>query len=327
MIDPVELGKQMAAIVREATSPLVERIAELEKALSDSPAPAAPEIDVGAIAKAAAELIPAPKDGADADMEALKSHLEDLVKAIPAPKDGESVTVDDVAPLIQSEVEKAVSKIPAPKDGKSITVDDVKPVLANLVSEAVKEIPAPKDGVDGKDADMAELKLHVHELVNNIRLPAPPSVDEVAAVFERRFSDLTLSWERQARDTFEKAADRMPVPKDGRDALPLDSFDMELAEDGRTLTLKMQAGDTVMEKSLRIATVLDRGPFRGEEKYERGDAVTHGGSLWIAQVDGPEGAPGLGGKGWRLAVKKGRDGKDLRDNASSADTSKGVSVK
>lgn len=92
MIDPVEFGKQMAAIVREATSPLVERIAELEKALSDSPAPAAPEIDVGEIAKAAAELIPAPKDG-------------------------KSVTADDVRPILAEMVESAAKAIPAPKDG------------------------------------------------------------------------------------------------------------------------------------------------------------------------------------------------------------------
>lgn len=274
MIDPVEFGKQMAAIVREATGPLLERIDALEKELAGIPEPVVPvEIDTAAIAKEAASLMP------------------------------------------------------APKDGESVTIDDVKPLVEELVDAAVKALPPPKDGEDGKDADMAELKLHLAELVKHVNLPAPPSVDEVAAVFERRFSDLTLSWERQARDTFEKAVDRMPVPKDGRDALPLDSFDMELAEDGRTLTLKMHAGDTVMEKSLRISTVLDRGPYRGEEKYEKGDAVTHGGSLWIAQVDDPEGAPGLGGKGWRLAVKKGRDGKDLRDNASSADTSKGVSVK
>lgn len=286
MIDPVEFGKQMAAIVREATAPLVKRISELEKALSDVPrgidvdavaksaaalipAPADPEIDVDAIAKAAAELIPAPKDGADADMNALKSHLEDLVK----------------------------------------------------------DLPVPKDGADGKDADMAELKLHLAELVKHVNLPAPPSVDEVAAVFERRFSDLTLSWERQARDTFEKAVDRMPAPKDGRDALPLDSFDLSLAEDGRTVTVKMQAGETVLEKSLKIASVIDRGPYKSQSGYESGDAVTHGGSLWIAQQDAPDGAPGMGGKGWRLAVKKGRDGKDLRDNAGTVDPSKGVSIK
>src|SRR5690625_730682 len=279
MIDPVEFGKQMAAIVREATAPLVERIAELEKALSDAPAPAAPEIDVGAIAKAAAELIPAPKDG-------------------------KSVTADDVRPILAEMVDSAVNAIPVPKDGKD-----------------------GKDGTDGKDADMAELKLHLAELVKHVNLPTSPSVDEVAAVFERRFSDLTLSWERQARDTFERAVDRMPVPKDGRDALPLESFDLTLSEDGRTLTVKMQAADGVVNKSIRVASIIERGIYKAACDYEKGDAVTHGGSIWIAQQDAPEGAPGMGGKGWRLAVKKGRDGKDLRDNSSTADTTKGVSVK
>lgn len=276
MIDPVEFGKQMAAIVREATAPLLQRIDQLEKALAAVPAPAAPEIDTEAIAKAAAELIP------------------------------------------------------APKDGESVTADDVRLILAEMVDSAVKAIPAPKNSADGKDADMAELKLHLAELVKHVQLPSPPSVDEVAAVFERRFSDLALSWERQARDTFERAVDRMPTLKDGRDgrdALPLDSFDLILGEDGRTITVKMQAGDTLVEKSLRIAAVIDRGTYKSDRPYERGDGVSHGGCFWIAQTDEPEGAPGLGGKGWRLAVKKGRDGKDLRDSASTADPSKGVSIK
>ena len=238
MIDPVEFGRQMASIVREATGPLLERIDALEKRLAAMPEPVAPvEIDIDAIAKEAASLMPAPKDG-DSLVE-LKSHLAELVKQIET-----------------------------------------------------------------------------------------PTVDEVAAVFERRFSDLTLSWERQARDTFEKAADRMPIPKDGRDAIPLDSFDLALSEDGRTLTVKMQAADGVVEKSIRVASIIDRGIYnKAAGDYEKGDAVTHGGCLWIAQQDAPEGAPGMGGKGWRLAVKKGRDGKDLRDNASTADTTKGVSVK
>lgn len=274
MIDPVEFGKQMAAIVREATVPLLHRISELEKSLASQPSAqeVADSVDVAAIARAAAELVP------------------------------------------------------APKDGESVTVDDVKPLVAEMVDAAVRALPPPKDGEDGKDADMADLKLHLAELVKNIQLPSPPSVDEVAAVFERRFSDLTLSWERQARDTFEKAVDRMPSPKDGRDALPLESFDLSLAEDGRTVTVKMQAGDTVLEKSLKIASVIDRGAYKSQSEYECGDAVTHGGSLWIAQQDSPEGAPGMGGKGWRLAVKKGRDGKDLRDNSSSLDKSKGVKI-
>ncbi len=295
MIDPVEFGKAMGAIVREATAPLIARIEQLEKALSAQTIPSADEvaarIDLGALAKSAAEMVHPTKD---ADMEALKEHISELVKAIPAPADGQSVTVEDVAPLIREEVAKAVAEVPP---------------------------PAP-----GKDADMEALRAHLGDLVKGIQLPTVPTIDEVAATFERRFSDLTLSWERQARETFDKAADRMPIPKDGRDALPLECFDLALGEDGRTVTVKMQAGDVVVEKSVKIASVIDRGVFSAEKSYEQGDGTTYGGCYWIAQKDAPAGVPG-GSDDWRLAVKKGRDGKDLRDSASKHDPSKGVKIR
>lgn len=313
MIDPVEFGKAMGAIVREATAPLIARIEQLEKALVEQVIPSAEDvvarIDLEALAKSAASLVPKPQD---ADMDALKSHLDEMVKAIPAPADGQSVTAEDVAPMIREEVAKAVAEVPPAKDGQSVTVEDVRPLLAELVDSAVKALPAPQKG---QDADMDALRAHLGDLVKGIQLPSVPTIDEVAATFERRFSDLTLSWERQARETFDKAADRMPIPKDGRDALPLESFDLALGEDGRTVTVKMQAGDVVVEKSVKIASVIDRGVFSAEKSYEQGDGTTYGGCYWIAQKDAPAGVPG-GSDDWRLAVKKGRDGKDLRDNAS-----------
>ncbi|HCF5688186.1 TPA: hypothetical protein NIH14_001866 [Pseudomonas aeruginosa] len=324
MIDPVEFGKAMGAIVREATAPLIARIEQLEKALSAQTIPSADEvaarIDLGALAKSAAEMVPPPQD---ADMEALKEHLSELVKAIPAPSDGQSVTVEDVAPLIREEVAKAVAEVPPAKDGESVTVDEVRPILADLVGKAVADLPPP---APGKDADMEALRAHLGDLVKGIQLPTVPTIDEVAATFERRFSDLTLSWERQARETFDKAADRMPIPKDGRDALPLECFDLALGEDGRTVTVKMQAGETLIEKSVKIASVMDRGVYSSEGSYEKGDGTTYGGCYWIAQKDAPGGAPGAS-PDWRMAVKKGRDGKDLRDSASKHDPSKGVKIR
>jgi hypothetical protein len=276
MIDPVEFGKAMGAIVKEATAPLLLRIGQLEKQLEAISIPTAAEaaalVDVEALAKSAAALVP-----------------------------------------------KA-------NDGTSVTADDVRPLVDELVSKAVAALPAAENG---KDADMDVLKSHVAELVKGIQPAAPlpaPSVDEVATTFERRFSDLTLSWERQARDIFDKAADRMPKPKDGRDALSLDDFDMVLGEDGRTVTVKMQAGETVIEKSVKIAAVIDRDIFKSGAPYEKGDGVSYGGSFWIAKCDNPQGVPGSGVTDWRCAVKKGRDGKDLRENASTFDASKGVKL-
>lgn len=352
-----------------------QRIAELEKMLAERPLPEE-------IAKQAAALVPAPKDGEpgkDADMEALKAYLDGLVAALPVPQDGKSITLDDVrpvldeaikalrinvdqalaeplekaeeardslikalgelklpedgksvtiedvAPMIREEVAKAIAEVPPAKDGESVTVEEVRPLLAELVGSAVKALPPAEKG---QDADMDALRSHLGELVKSIQLPAVPSVEEVAATFERRFSDLTLSWERQARDTFDKAADRMPVPKDGRDALPLESFDLQLGEDGRTITVKMQAGDTVIEKLVKLPTVIDRGQFKRDGViYEKGDGVSYGGCFWVAKCDNPQGVPGAGETDWRCAVKKGRDGKDLRDNASRHDPSKGVSIK
>lgn len=277
MIDPEEFGKAMGAIVKEATAPLLLRIDQLEKQLSEihifTAEEAASLVDVDALAKSAAALVPKANDGA------------------------------------------------------SVTADDVRPLVDELVSKAVAALPAAENG---KDADMDVLKSHVAELVKGIQPAAPlpaPSVDEVAATFERRFSDLTLSWERQARDTFDKAADRMPKPKDGRDALSLEDFELSIGEDGRTVTVKMQAGGTVIEKSIKIAAVLDRETFKHDGTYEKGDGVSYGGSFWIAKCDAPKGVPGSGETDWRCAVKKGRDGKDLRENASTIDPSKGVSIK
>ena len=59
------------------------------------------------------------------------------------------------------------------------------------------------------------------------------------------------------------------------------------------------------EKSLKYRGVHELGAA-----YDAGDTVTHGGSLWHCNVLTKE-RPGEGSKDWTLAVKRGRDGKDL----------------
>jgi len=96
--------------------------------------------------------------------------------------------------------------------------------------------------------------------------------------------------------------------RDGVDGLGFEDFDM--AYDGeRTYTFQWRCGERVKTFKARGPFVIDRGVYRPGTPYERGDAVTHGGSLWIAQKDDPTGKPGES-EDWRLAVKKGRDGRD-----------------
>lgn len=121
MIDPVLFGQQMAAIVREATAPLIKRIEELE-----SREPARGEDGKSITPEDVAPMIAA--------------EVAKAMAALPAPKDGESVTVEDVAPLIAEQVKAAVEAIPKPKDGKD-----------GRDGKDGEKGADGKDGVDGKD--------------------------------------------------------------------------------------------------------------------------------------------------------------------------------
>jgi hypothetical protein len=57
-----------------------------------------------------------------------------------------------------------------------------------------------------------------------------------------------------------------------------------------------------------------RGIWAAGEVYHKGDLVTRNGSIWHAEIDSRGVAPGEGAA-WRLAVIRGRDGRDLRGAA------------
>lgn len=95
---------------------------------------------------------------------------------------------------------------------------------------------------------------------------------------------------------------------DGKDGFGLDDFQVSTDDDGRTFVLSFhREGRDPIVRTIKTATVLDRGVWK-EGQYQKGDGVTWGGSFFIAQKDTsikPE-----TGADWRLAVKRGRDGKD-----------------
>lgn len=203
--------------------------------------------------------------------------------------DGKSIDPADLAALVRTEVEKATATLPKPQDGKSVTVEDIAPLVhesvAAKVSEAVKAIPVPKDGRDGRDGLDAVTPL----LKDGILLftMSDGSIKEVGPVVGADGKD--------GRDG-----------TDGADGLGFDDLAAEF--DGeRGITLRMMRGEQVKEFAFSLPVVIDRGVFR-EGSYVKGDGCTFGGSFWIAQKDTDE-KPGIG-DGWRLAVKKGRDGKD-----------------
>jgi len=72
-------------------------------------------------------------------------------------------------------------------------------------------------------------------------------------------------------------------------------------------TLQVAIGDQIHE--IKTAIPLDQGVWT-ERGFAAGDAVSHGGSLFIAKAE-TSAKPGKSDD-WRLAVKRGNDGRDYR---------------
>lgn len=192
-----------------------------------------------------------------------------------------------MAPVIRAQVDKATAPL----------LERISELESRKLPEAIKGDPGQpgRDGEDGADGTSVAL-------------------EDVERMVEGRVAAWALDFERRAQGVLERAVDRIPRPadgKDGRDGTDGVGFDdLTVDHDGeRGIVLRFARGSEVKEFPLSFPVTIDRGVYKEGSAYQRGDAVTWGGSLWIAQKDLPDSKPGMG-DGWRLAVKKGRDGKD-----------------
>lgn len=286
--DATAMMKAVGTVMREhvetVLTPLLQRLDQLEKALAD---------------------LPVPKDGKDG-------------------QDGKSIAVSDVEPLIDQLVTASIAVLPPAKDGKdgtdgkSVTLDDVRP----LISSALAEMPKPKDGTDGKSITVDDVLPIVRDWFDSIPRPTngqdgvdgkSVTMDDVRALHESLFATWQLDWERRAMDLNQRCLDRFEKPKDGKDGTDGLGFDdMTVDYDGRrSFTIRWVRGEQVKEKTFKVPALIEAGVWLHGKSYEQGDGVTCGGSYWIALKDTIE-RPGDNNSDWRLAVKKGRDGKDTR---------------
>jgi hypothetical protein len=114
----------------------------------------------------------------------------------------------------------------------------------------------------------------------------------------RNAADLTL-----LQDHIDQRLERM-----------IDSMTITTANGGRTLLFSI-GGRKVRE--VKTALVLDAGIWKEGAVYSEGDGVTQGGSFWIAQTTTSV-KPGASEE-WRLAVKRGNDGRDAKSNKDDDD--------
>lgn len=177
-------------------------------------------------------------------------------------------------PTVDDVAMRIARVLPVPKDGESFTLEQARPIVLELVRESM------------------------------------PTAEAVAEIVSRLYVNAwALDFERRAQDVLQRAIDRMPAPKDGKDGEDGMGFEhCSLSYDGeRTLTLRAELGERSLEQAVKMAIPLYRKVFSDDAVYERGDMVTWGGSTWIALKDAPQGRPGDASRDWQLMVKKGRD--------------------
>lgn len=255
--------------------------------------------------------------------------LEDKLAALPVPKDGKdgaSVTIEDVTPILK----ELISSLELPKgekgdkgddgldgengkDGTSVSMEDVSAQIERLfdavpkldvaltigalekqigerIDEAVSKIaiPQPRDGEDGRDALDLEVLAEIDEEKSYRR-----------GMFARHKGGLFRSFEQT------RGMRGWECIVDG-----VDSVDIEFdGERGVKMQMVKSSGD-IVEKAFTIPALVYRGIYKEDDAFQKGDAVTYGGSLFIALKDAPEGRPETS-QDWKLAVKRGRDGAEV----------------
>ena len=210
------------------------------------------------------------------------SDLEDR----PAPTNGkdadpaviEQMVADRVAPLEKelADLRSLASEFPVLITGFR---DDV---------NALKALPVP---TNGKDADPAVIQAMVDEAVKAIPAPKDGDPGKDADPLEIVKAVLAL----------------IPTPAPGRDGIGTREELVAVARELITLEL-----DAAVEKAVTFAVAqVPRIEYKGvwePGEHTRGNCTTWGGSLWICVVEKTTAKPETNAD-WKLAVKRGRDGR------------------
>lgn len=270
MTDPIDFGKEIGGLIREAIAPVKRELEELRERGPEKgdPGQDAEQVDVDALADlVVAKLLESPRlltlvDVATA--EAVSKHFE--ANPVQPGRDADPA-------VIEATVKAAVEALPAPKDGR-----DADPVTEQQLAEAVAKHLTdhpPQAGADG--------------------------VGLAGAMIDRA-GELVITTTKGEAIRLGKV-----VGEDGSDGLSFETAAGEYdAERGFVLTL----GTGDRRKEFVLPYMVHRGFHRDGLGMKAGQSVTHDGALWIAKRDNASRPCLENADDWILAARKGRDGKD-----------------
>ncbi|MFH3213598.1 phage gp6-like head-tail connector protein [Enterobacter hormaechei] len=311
---------------QQTTEEQLTRLSLEVASLKDTPAPDFTKLLADAVAS-----LPVPETPELPDIGAMVS---EAVAAIPAPQDGKSVTVDDITPVLQELVSNAVAEIPVPKDGKDFDPAMLKQAVEEAVSEAVAAIPVPRDGksvttedvqpmiqelVSASIPDLPDVKSLVNEAIAALPAAEPGKDGEngrdALALEILPFIDEEKSYPRGSYATHNGGLWRAYEKTHGMRGWEclvdgVAGIDIQQSEQ-RCFTLTVNRTSGASEtKSFDVPVMIYQGVFKSGQEYLPGDTVTWGGSLWHCDEQTQDKPGEAGSKGWTLAAKRGRDGRD-----------------
>lgn len=182
----------------------------------------------------------------------------------------------------------------------SKTVSELRKELVPSMLEAVRAnvaaLPKAKDGTNGRDGEFGPVQKFIEGEIYR-----PPTL----------VSHLGGVWQATSPTKAPPAANS---PDWRCIVVGLSGASLDTSDDIRQVTLAVALSDgTEVRRSARVPSMVYKGIYSEDGIYDLQDVVTHSGSLWIAMAEKDLGVPGTDGSYWKLAVKRGQDGKHSKD--------------
>lgn len=277
MLDPVEFGNAMAAIVREATAPLLRRIEALENRQPERGEKGEPG-----------------KDGEDGSDGADGSNGRDGVDGKPGEKGERGRDADPI------DVHEVVAEL--------LSAPELKTLLSLETAEAVSEhfkanpVQHGKDGKDGRDGNDGERGAAGEGIKGE---PGESGVGLAGAMIDRDGCLIVTTTKGEPIKLGVVVGKDGAPGKDGADF-----SEVTLDYDGeRSLIIRGKRGKLVK----RMPIPIDAGYWRDGMACEKAWIVTHNGNAWIALRDTSTKPCHENKEDWRLFARGGRDGIDGRN--------------
>ncbi len=207
----------------------------------------------------------------------IQQMVKDAVSAMPVAAVPEAADPPDIAKMVRDAVSEI--EIPAAPD---------LPDIQQMVKDAVSALPIPKDGDAGKDGKDA------------LQIEIMPSIDDEKSYPRGSYAIYQGGLWRSFQKT---------TGMNGWECLVDGMSSIDICQSNeRQFTISAQlASGARTEKSFSIPVMIYRDIFKDGEKYYPGDCVTWAGSVWYCHDETGDKPGEPSSKGWRLAVKRGRD--------------------